>query len=633
MKKKSLELEELKLFRIRTTIIVLVIALIFSLLASRLWYLQIINGEKYEEYSQGNRIRLVPQPAPRGIIYDRNGIALADNRPTYHLQLIREDTPDLEKTLRNLAETLDISYVDLKKKVEDHRHQAPFKPVILDKDLEYKKAVIAETFQEDFPGVSIVVRSKRFYPHDKIAAHILGYVGIRSEAQEEEMPENKRSSGHIVGQASMEKIQNDILIGTDGGKQVEVDHLGRELNVLSRPVNPIPGHDIYLTIDSRIQEFIYSNMQEKSGAVVVMRPKTGEILGMGSFPGFNPNLFSDGISRKNWRRLVNNPENPLENKAIQGTYPPGSVFKLVTAYAGLDQNIIDEQSTYFCNGYYYLKGRRTPYKCWRYEYGGHGTVDLRTAIKESCNVYFYEVAEKLGIDLLHEYGKRFGFGKKTGISLLDEKSGLMPSSAWKKKTFGERWYPGETPPVAIGQGFVTATPLQVLNFINIIANGGVSVQPRLMLGNASQEQNLPQYQHTGLSRDFLSLIRDGMLAAVNEQRGTARVVRSKFMQFAGKTGTAQVVGHKTTKNWEDEKKNQKKFQNHAWFVAFGPADNPEISVVVLVEHGGKGSQAAGPIAKKILDYYIENYLHPDHAIDNHERFQSLFAKRLQVAFQ
>ena len=633
MKNYSLGPDELKLFRRRTTVIVMVIAFIFSSLASRLWYLQIVNGEKYAEYSQGNRIRLVPQAAPRGIIYDRNGIALADNRPAYHLQLVREDTPDLEKTLRNLSDTLDISYVYLLKKVEDHRHQAPFRPVILDEDLEYKKAVIAETFQEDFPGVSIVVQSKRFYPHDKIAAHVLGYVGIRNEAQEEEMPKNKRTSGRIVGQASMEKIHNDILIGIDGGKQVEVDHLGRELNVLSKPVNPIPGHDVYLTIDARIQELIYSNMRGKSGAVVVMQPKTGEILGMGSFPSFNPNLFSDGISRRNWSRLMKNPDNPLENKAIQGTYPPGSTFKLVTAYAGLDQNIIDQQSTYPCNGYYYLKGRKTPFKCWRYKLGGHGTVDLRKAIKESCNVYFYNVAVEVGIDHLHEYGQQFGFGRKTDIPLLVEKSGLMPSPAWKKKTYGERWYPGETPPVAIGQGFVTATPLQVLNFINIIANRGMAVRPRLIMENASRQQNAPQYQPTGLSSEYLDLIRQGLLAAVNEQHGTARVIRSKFMQLAGKTGTAQVVGHKTTKNWEDDKKNQKKFRNHAWFVAFGPAENPEVSVVVLVEHGGKGSQAAGPIAKKILDYYIEHIYEPVQAADNQLHAQTFFADRLQAAFQ
>lgn len=627
MKTTALEPEEIQLFRIRTVVIAIVIALIFSLLASRLWYLQIVHGEKYAEYSQGNRIRLVPQAAPRGVIYDRNGVALADNRPAYQLQLIREDTPDLEKTLRNLSQALNIPYVTLQKKLEDHRHQARFKPIILQQDLEYKKAVIVETYQEDFPGISIVVQSRRFYPHDKIAAHILGYVGIRNEKQEEQLPKNKLSSGHIVGQSSMEKLHNDTLIGTDGGKQIEVDHVGRELRILSKPVNPIPGNDVYLTIDTRIQQFIYSTMKGKSGAVVVMRPKTGEILGMGSFPNFNPNLFATGISRKNWDRLMHNPDNPLENKAIQGTYPPGSTFKLVTAYAGLDQKIIDDQTTYVCDGYYYLKGRETPYKCWNHEQGGHGKVDLQKAIRESCNVYFYQVAVELGIDRLNKYGETFGFGQKTGIQLLDEKAGVMPSRAWKLKTFGERWYQGETPPIGIGQGFVTVTPLQVLNFINILANGGKGVRPHLILN-----ETLPPFQPLGLSEQYLRWIREGMSAAVNEDRGTARVVRSKILELAGKTGTAQVVGHKTTQNWEEEKKKLKEFQNHAWFVAFGPVENPEISVVVLVEHGGAGSRAAGPIAKKILDHYIDNFYVPSHAVDKEKQTKTLFGQRLHAAF-
>ena len=626
MKIDPISSEELQLFRNRTTLIVIVIALIFSLLASRLWFLQIVEGAKNAELSKGNRIRLIPQAAPRGVIWDRNGVALADNRPAYQLQLIREDAPDLEKTLKNLSQALHIPQAALLKKLEDHRHQARFRPIILEEDLEYKKAVLVETYQEDFPGVSIVVQSRRFYPHNKIAAHVLGYVGIRSGAQEDQMPKEKLSSGHIVGQASMELIHNETLIGTDGGKQIEVDYVGRELRILNKPVNPIPGNDVYLTIDTRIQRFIYSTMKGKSGAIVVMRPKTGEILAMGSFPNFNPNLFAAGINRKNWNRLMNNPDNPLQNKAIQGTYAPGSTFKMAVAYAALDQKIIDEHSTVFCNGYYKIQGRAAPYKCWAHIKGGHGTVNLHKAIRESCNYYFYHLAVRLGIDHLHQYGQQFGFGQKTGIRLLDEKPGLMPSRSWKKEIKGERWWPGETPNVGIGQGAVAVTPLQNLHYVNIIANDGSAIQPHLILSDTK-----PPFQDLGLSKAHLDLIREGMAAVVNEKHGTAQIMQSKIWRLAAKTGTAQVIGHKTLQTLEEDQKQQKKIQNHGWVVAYGPVENPELSVVVLLENAGKSSKAVA-VAKEIFDYYIENFYLATQAAQNDLPSKPLFAQRLQDAF-
>ena len=594
--------EEKKMFRRRITVIGMVITILFSLLASRLYFLQINDGDKYSQLSKGNRIRLVPLAAPRGVIYDRNGIVLAGNRPSYQLQLVREDTPDLEFTLQNLSKTLKIPYSSLQKTIEKKRSVAAFKPIVLIDDLDFKKVALIETFQEDFPGVSIVVESRRFYPNHKVAAHVLGYVGVRSEKQKKKLTKDKNRSGLIIGQAGVELLHNQNLIGSDGGKQIEVDHVGRELEVLSNPVTPIPGNDVYLTIDVQLQQYIHEIMRGKSGAVMVTNPKTGEILSMASFPSYNPNLFSAGISSRSWKRLLNNPENPLENKTIQGIYPPGSTFKMVTAYAGLEEGIIDNETEYMCNGYYYLKGRSTPYKCWRWKFGGHGIVDLSKAIEGSCNVYFYHIAEELGVDKIHDIAKRFGLGKTVGIGLKNEKAGNIPSSEWKQKTFGEPWYRGETPPVSIGQGFVTTTPLQVINFINIIATLGEYVPPHLI---ASEQPPTPQSLE--LDKKYLSWIRDGMVAAVNEKRGTARKVRVKDIPIAGKTGTAQVVGHKTLANLTDKEKEDKSLQNHAWLAAFGPAYDPEISVVVLVEHGGGGSTAAGPIAKQILDFYFENY--------------------------
>lgn len=627
---EPLQAHEIKLFRNRTAIIGALIAVIFSLLVSRLWFLQIQEGDKHAELSKGNRIRLVAQAAPRGVIYDRKGVALADNRPAYQLRLIREDTKDLERSLKNLSEVLDIPYHSLLKKVEDNRRRRPFDPIILDADLEYKKAVLVETYQEEFPGISIVVESLRHYPNNKLASHILGYVGLRNEKQEKALPKNKLSSGRIVGQANMEALHNEALVGTDGGKQIEIDSVGRELRIMDNPIDPIPGKDIFLTIDIKLQQFIQSTMKNQSGVVVVMRPKTGEVLGMGSFPNYNPNLFSSGINRKNWNRLLNNPDHPLENKTVQGTYPPGSPFKLVTGYAGLDMGIIDDNTTFFCNGYFRVKGRRAPYKCWKYKTGGHGHLDLKGAIRESCNVYFYNVAMEVGVDKLHDYASKFGFGQKTNILLPNEKKGLVPSSAWKKKAIGEPWYKGETTAIAIGQGYLNVTPIQMINFVNIIANNGNYIQPQLTMSDT-----LPEVRPQGLNVRHLESIRKGMMAAVHEDRGTARKIRSDKYNFGGKTGTVQVVSHKTLKTLSKNKQNQRAFQNHAWFIAFGPVEDPEISVVVLVEHGQGGSTAAAPVAKEILDYYFDNIYQPEqaaHEDHNHIHESDVFADRLHAAF-
>ncbi|MBF0236574.1 MAG: penicillin-binding protein 2 [SAR324 cluster bacterium] len=619
-----LQAEEIQLFRNRAIVIGIIIALLFSLLASRLWFLQVLNGSRYAEFAKGNRIRLIPQAAPRGVLYDRNGVALAYNRPAYQLQLIREDTPDLELTLRNLSESLKIPYASLRKKVEEKQNQARFKPIILDEDLDHKRALLVETYQEDFPGVSVVVQSRRYYPNNKIASHILGYVGIRDEKQEENMPANKRTSGMFVGKSGVELVKNETLIGTDGGKQIEVDHVGRELKILNRPVNPIPGEDAYLSIDIEMQQLVDDTMKGKSGAVIVMDLKSGELLAMGSFPGFNPNLFAAGISRRNWNRMINNPDNPLENKVIQGQYPPGSAFKVITAYAGLDQKVINEHSTYTCNGFYYIKGRQTPFKCWRWKLGGHGTVNLKDAIKGSCNVYFYHVAQELGIEKLHDYATKFKLGNTIGLRLPHEKEGIIPNEEWKLRVHGERWYAGETPPIGIGQGYLLVTPLQMMNVVNIIANNGIWIPPKLIL----DQENGPQPQSLEFNPNYLALIREGMEAAVNEVGGTARVSRFSNFRIAGKTATVQVIGHTNmSKKLEESEEIEEIYQNHAWFIAFGPVEDPQIGVTVLVEHGGAGSSGAGPIARKIFEFYINHRYHQTASTP-----ASPFKDRLQAAF-
>lgn len=628
MQLNPLQPQEIALFRKRILVIACVLLMVFIGLFSRLWYLQILKGEMYADVSKGNRIRLLPLAAPRGIIYDRSGVVFAENRPAYQLELVREDTPDLEKTITNLSKILEIPYYALKHKVLEGQSQAPFRPIILDSDLDYRKAALIETYQEEFLGVSIIITPRRFYPQDKLASHALGYIAQRTEKEQEFLPDNKRQSGMMAGRTGVEWVRNDLLVGSDGGKQVEVDHVGRELEVLNQPVPAIPGKAVHLSIDIQLQQVVHEAMEGKSGAVIVMRPKTGEILAMGSFPEFNPNLFSAGITRKNWNRLLNTDGNPLENKVVQGQYPPGSIFKLVTAYAGLDLGIINEHTTFTCDGYYHLAGRNRPYKCWRWKEGGHGTVNLEGAIRGSCNVFFYNVGQAVGIQRLHEYATYFGFGQETGIHLPNEKPGLVPSDAWKRATLGERWYLGETPPASIGQGYTLVTPIQMINFINIIANGGLSPEPTLLLLDSPPSSKLKK-----LSAAHVELIKRGMVAAANQEGGTARVVHSPDVIVAGKTATSQVVGHQTLDTLGKAEQQSKELQSHGWIAAFAPADDPQISVIVLVEHGGSGSAGAGPIAKRIIDYYTQRGIEPSiHEAPRPKVEISAFGQALQDAF-
>jgi penicillin-binding protein 2 len=418
------------------------------------------------------------------------------------------------------------------------------------------------------------------------------------------------------------------MIGLDGGRQAEVDHMGREIQVLGKPVASVPGENISLNLDIRLQKVATEAMSGESGAVIVMNPKTGEILAMASFPDFDPNLFSGGIDQKNWSSLLANPEHPLENKAIQGLYAPGSIFKVVTAYAGLDLGVITQQTESVCNGYFFIKGRGTPFKCWKE--GGHGKVNLVNAIKGSCNVYFYNTGVGVGVDAIHKYANLFGLGKITGVGLQTEKAGLIPSSKWKKSTFKEPWYMGETPSAAIGQGYITTTPMQVINMINIIANDGLWMPPSLF-----KEQEGLRPQQIPLKSEYLSLIREGMVAVVNSEGGTAKKVRFEEFTVAGKTATSQVISNKTLETLDEEEQARKKFQNHAWFVAFGPAEDPEISVLALVEHGGGGSKTAAPVVRKILSYYIDNIYQPktEQILQNNvESINWKFSDRLRTAF-
>jgi penicillin-binding protein 2 len=608
MKFTPITTEEVQLFRQRLALVLGLFALMLAVLLFRLWFLQIIEGAYYEEVAQGNRIRLVPQGAPRGIVYDRNGEILAFNRPSFDVQLILEDTPDLAETLRNLSLVTETPEEQIWQTVRTTRRGPRFKPIVLLKDVGRKTADLIETYQEDLPGVSVAVEPKRLYPTAYLNAHVLGYVGVINEDQLVRLPVSRLSSGRIVGQAGLELTQNNVLIGTDGGKQVEVDHVGRELKVLSQPINPQPGMDIQLSIDLRLQRYVRTLMSGLQGVVIVAKPRTGEILALGSYPDYDPNQFVGGIADARWRDLMRNEEKPLINKAAQGLFPPGSIFKMVLAAAGLNQGLVTEETKLHCPGYFRIN-REIRY-CWKRS--GHGDVTLTQAIEQSCNVYFYQLGLMLGVDTIGEYARMFGFGEPTGIELESEKAGLIPTRAWKERVIGEQWYDGETLPVAIGQGFVNVTPLQLANYVNVIANGGLWVRPTLIRRIASSdgrvlvsEEDLPRDSRLlPLPLETFDTIRHGMVLAVNGN-GTAGRARSRLFTVAGKTGTSQVVGRKGNKKPDDEELDESLLP-HSLFVGYAPAEDPQVTVTVLVEHGEAGGRVAAPLARKILEFYSKN---------------------------
>lgn len=609
MKYTPLTTEELNLFKQRLTFMGGLLILLLLVVISRTWYLQVIEGDYYYEVSQGNRIRVIPQGAPRGILYDRNGEILAFNRPAFDIQLIREDTPDLTKTLANLSRVTATPVSVFREAIAANKFQAKFKALPMLRDVGRKMADLVDTYQEDLPGISVAVEPKRLYPSAFLTSHVLGYVGVINEDQLTNLPIKKLYSGRIVGQAGIELVRNKTLIGLDGGRQVEVDYVGRELRILSRPVNPVPGSDIHLTIDLRLQRYIRSLMSGKNGVVLVSNPRTGEILAMSSFPDYDPNLFIGGIEGKNWDELTTEGKHPLINKAVQGIYPPGSIFKMVLAAAALTEEEIDENTIINCPGYYRIN--RDVRFCWNL--GGHGDVNLAEALRMSCNVYFYHLGQTLGVEKISKYARMFGFGAVTGIEMESEKSGLLPSKAWKLRVMKEKWYLGDTIPISIGQGFLTVTPIQIINYINTLANNGLWVRPTLIRKIVTpegkiltSERDLPRDTRLlPIPVEYFAYIREGMVQSVNAN-GTGKRAKSRLFTIAGKTGTSEVIGRKSGRWIEKKDDIDELLLPHAMFVGYAPAEAPRVTVLVLVEHGKSGGITSAPIGKKILEFYSKN---------------------------
>ena len=575
---------------------------------ARLWFLQVLEGERYKNLANRNIYRVVRLHALRGAIRDRRGVLLAGNRPAYNLVAIPEDLADrrhLPDTLRRLfPEEVDGFEEAL---ASARRKRSPsFRPVVLKEDIGWQEMAAVEQHAAEMAGITIEPVPVRHYPEGELAAHLLGYVGKISERQLASADYAGYQATDEVGQSGVERTYESVLRGTDGHKLIQVDSLGREQQVLSvQP--PAAGADLYLTIDARLQREAERLLAGKRGAVVVLDPRNGAVLAMASRPTFNPNGFAAGLGKEAWHRLQSDPAVPLMDRAIQGQYPPGSVFKIVLAAAALEEDL--GASHFFCDGGLEYHGRR--YRCWKK--WGHGDIDLHRAIVESCDVFFYEIGLRLGIDRIAHYARRLGLGHATGIDLPGEASGLVPDRAWKRKRYHEPWWGGETLSASIGQGFVLTTPLQLARLAAAIGGEGILRRPFVgaMAGHGEALRCLPTGEEVGvlpLSVAHLDVLRTALEGAVEERHGTGHRARVKGVRIAGKTGTAQVVGMEEIPTTDG--KVVRRHRDHALFVCFAPVEAPTIAIAVVVEHGGHGGKSAAPIAGALLDMYFR---HPEMA--------------------
>jgi len=563
-----------------------------GLLILGFWKLQVIDSDRYSSMAERNRVRSIPIIAPRGRMLDRDGRVLVDNRPSFSVLLVRDDPTLVDKNLPAVAEGLGISLDDLKEQLTSTKNLAKFQPIIIKPEASEADIAFIESHRSDVPVLEMINVSRRRYLPGGFMSHAVGYVGEVSE-QQIEASNGKLRPGDFAGKSGLERQYNELLMGTDGLRRVIVNSVGKEVGPLPTQ-EAIPGKQIQLSIDFEIQQVAEQSLGPRPGAVVVLDPRTGEVLAMSSHPAPDPNDFAVRISKEEWAQLNDDPLRPLFNRAIQAQLAPGSVFKIVTATAMLEDKVPPENFTAFCPGYATFYGRQ--FKCWVYGKSSHGVVDLHKAILESCDVFFYNVGMRLGIDRLSYYGSKLGIGHKTGIDLPSEEAGLMPSAEWVERVQHRKWYAGETISVSTGQGAVTTTPLQLARLIGGIAMGGVFKQPHLLKDapNVGEER-------FELSEPTVEKITDAMYGVVN-QGGTGASLKLAGIELSGKSGTAQVIGYAERARVGK----QKRFEDNAWFVGYAPRRNPEIVVAVLVQESGKhGGEAAGPVVRDVIKAYYD----------------------------
>jgi len=580
----------------------IVIVLAFSLIFSRLWYLQILKGEYFQGLSENNRIRIQEISAPRGILFDRDGNPLVDSFPSFDVSLFRQDVPDMEALIPALSRALSMDPEKLEAKLEAARGTPLHQPLKIKTDITREDLAAVETRRLDLPGVVVDVVIRRNYPYKNLASHLIGYLGEISQDELEKEDFSSHKLGYLVGKYGIEQKFELDLMGENGGRQIEVNAMGQKIRLLGQ-VEPNPGNNLYLTLDLELQKAAEEAMVGKHGAVVALDPRNGDILAMVSKPDFDPNLFARGINPENWKGISGDPAHPLQDRTIQGQYPPGSVFKIIMAIAGLEEKVITPETSFYCPGSYTFANRE--YRCWKKE--GHGQVSLRKGIVESCDVYFYNVGMRLGVNRIAKYASGAGLGSPTGFPLGREKSGLVPTTSWKMKRFGIPWQAGENLSIAIGQGYNLATPLQIACSVSALFNGGKYYQPRIVQsirapdGEILKEVPPLVIQNIQISPETIELVREALWGVVNSPGGTGGRAKVEGFNVAGKTGTSQVVQRKEGRT----EPNLPEFQDHAWFVSFAPAYNPEITVAVLVEHGGGGGATAAPVARQVLENYYK----------------------------
>ena len=601
----ELNTQRMEDFRGRYRYLVAFAAVAFFVIVIFLWYLQVIKGSDFRQMSTNNCIRIREDPAARGMILDRKGQLLALNRPSFEVYLVPEDLKENLEVLVKAGQMLNMNPEEIKEKLQTQKKRTPFRPVKIKSDIEWNELARLETSRVHLPGLLVDVRPRRAYHYGQLASHLIGYLG---EVDENELKQSKGTPyrmGAMIGKYGIESQWETDLRGVDGGRQIEVDALGREIKHL-RSVESFPGNNLTLTIDFDLQKVAEEAFQEKTGALIAMDPKSGRVLAMVSKPSFDPDTFARNISSEEWKSLMENPFSPLQNKGIQGQYPPGSVFKIVTAIAGLETGVITPNTQLTCKGVYPYGNR--DFRC--YKEGGHGTINLHRAIVESCDIYFYQVGLKVGVDAIAHYANELGLGRLTGIALPHEKSGIVPSTSWKKKRLGAPWYSGETLSLSVGQGYINTTPLQLLMLISAVANGGKLYLPQVVekvediYGNTLKDYPPVEVAQADISEKTLHFVQEALMGAVNDPHGTGWACALKDFKVAGKTGTAQVIKMAQDFKKGDMDRMPLKFKDHAWFVAYAPFEDPIIAVVVLVEHGGYGGAAAAPIAKRVIEKYL-----------------------------
>jgi len=576
----------------------------FSILLVRLFFLQVIKGEEFGRLSENNSIRLQNIDPSRGMIFDREGWLLVDNRPSFDVSIILKDARPVKETIKKLSGYIKFPADELSMKIASKKDISFYKPVLLKQDIGRNTMAAVEVHKYELPGIVVNAMPRRHYINRQSAAHLIGYLG---EINPGELSSGKFPGcrqGDLIGKFGAEKAYESFLRGKRGGRQVEVNSVGQVIKVL-KTVDSHPGYNFYLTIDQAVQEKAEALLEGVVGAAVAMEPATGQILALVSNPSFDQNSFVSGMSIDQWDSLTSDPLKPLTNRVVQGEYAPASTYKIVTAIAGLEEGIIDENTTFTCPGYYKFKGRE--YRCWKK--AGHGTMSIVKALAQSCDVFFYNVGQRVGVDRLAWYANECGLGLETGINLDHEMRGLIPTAEWKKRRFGIEWQEGETLSIAIGQGFNLVTPLQMVTLISAVANGGNRYRPEILKhietaeGKIVRESKPQRIGRLPVSSKTLELVKQGLWEVVNYEKGTARGARIHGLDVSGKTGTGQVISRKEDED-ETEEELPDHLKPHAWFVAYAPSENPEIAVAVIVEHGEHGSGTAAPVAREMIKTYL-----------------------------